>query len=125
MRAFYVAVDKQVGGRASAGAVKAGPAAAALLPGIDVQGGKTAGELLVKASVIYAAQLIVLVAHELVAGVDVPVGRDGHILAPGAAAPQPLDDAGALGQVHVEVEEVGLRVALQVLCQALILGLQG
>ena len=55
------------------------------------------------------------------AGEDVPVGGDGHVLAPGAAAPQPLDDAGALGQVHVEVEEVHVLPAHQLPGQLLIL----
>ena len=71
-----------------------------------------------------AAQPVVLVAHELVAGVDIPLRGDGHVLAARAAAPQPLDHAGPLGQIHIEMEKVGLRVILQVLGQALILRLQ-
>ena len=57
------------------------------------------------------------------AGIDVAVGGDGHILAACAAAPQALDDAGALGQVHVKVEEVHVLAAHQLPGQLFILGI--
>ena len=95
VRLFYVSIDKQVGGAAAAGAVEAGPAVLAVLSGIDIQVGEGLGDLHVEGALIEVAQLVVLVAHKLVAGVDIPFRRDGHVLAAGAAAAQPLDDAGA------------------------------
>ena len=44
---FYVAIDKQVGRAAPTRAVEPRPAVPALLPGVDVQPGEAAGQLLV------------------------------------------------------------------------------
>ena len=104
----YVAIDKQIGCGASAAAIKPRPALPAGGTGIDILLGKLSRNLHIKGAVIDAAHAELLFSHKLVAGVDVSVRRDGHILAASAAAPQPLDDAGALGQVHVEVEEIDI-----------------
>ena len=98
---FYVAIDKQVGRATPTRAVEPCPAIPALLPGVDVQSGKAARQLLIEGAIIKAAQLVVLVAYKLVAGVNVPLRGDSHILAARPAAPQALDHAGALGQIHV------------------------
>ena len=47
-------------------------------------------------------------SNKLMAGVNISVRSDSHVLAARAAAPQPLNNAGPLGQVHVEVEEVNV-----------------
>ena len=70
---FYVAIDKQVGRATPTRAVEPCPAIPALLPGVDVQSGKAARQLLIEGAIIKAAQLVVLVAYKLVAGVNVPL----------------------------------------------------
>ena len=49
-----------------------------------------------------------LFPYKLVTGINVSIGGDSHILAAGSTAPQPLDDAGALGQVYIEMEEIDI-----------------
>ncbi len=95
-------------GGAAAGAVEPGPAVRARGAGVGVAG----AELLPQGGVGHAAphvsQLVRLLSHELVAGVQVPPGGDGHVLRAGAAAGDPLIDAGAPGEVqHVVVEGDG------------------
>ena len=55
------------------------------------------------------------------AGVNVAVRGDGHILAARSAAPQALDDAGPLGQIHIKVEEVHILPAHELTGQLLVL----
>ena len=55
------------------------------------------------------------------AGIDVAVGGDGHILTASATATHALDDTGALGEVHVEVEEVDVVPVQQLPGQVLVL----
>ena len=116
-------------GVAAPGAVELGPAAAALLLAVDVGGSEAALHLHVNFSGEDIPHSPFLLAHKLVAGVDVPVGGDGAVFIPRPAAPQPLDDAGALVQVQHKVEEVK---ALpfpppldEKLCKPLVLGEDG
>ena len=60
-------------------------------------------------------------SYKLMAGVNVTVRGDGYILTAGAAAPEPLDHAGPLRQVHVEVEKVDILSIQQLLGQLLVL----
>ena len=81
VRLFYVSIDKQVGGAATAGAVKTSPAVPALLPSIDVQACKFRRAFTVKCAVVDASKPVCFIAHKLVAGVDIPFRRDRHIFA--------------------------------------------
>ena len=96
-------------GGASAGAVEPCPAVPAGFPGVDV----AAHEFILDGGVLDAvedvAQQVLLVADELVAGIQVAPGGDGHVLGAAAAAGNALVDAGAALQVdHVVVEGEGL-----------------
>ena len=93
-----------VGGTAS-GAVQTRPAVAALLAGVDVTGGEFVLNGVVVHPVPDIAQLELLVAHELVAGVKIAPRGNGHVFRSGAAAGYALVNAGTGGQVdHVVVE---------------------
>src|SRR5699024_6543240 len=99
---FIHALDRAGGvvgvGRAAARAVQLGPAVLALGPGVSV----AVAELVLGGGIGDAhpdvPQQILGVAHELVAGVQVAPGGDGHVLGARTAARDPLVDAGAAGQ---------------------------
>ena len=48
---------------------------------------------------------VALPPDELMAGIKVPVRRHGIIFVPRAASGQPLRHAGAIGKIHIEMEE--------------------
>ena len=106
VRFFYVAIDKQIGCGASPAAIESCPAILTVRPGIDVQPGKLSGQLHVKAVVVQITQLVFLIAHKLVAGIDISIRGDSHVFTSRTASPHPLDDARSLGQIYIEVEEV-------------------
>ena len=103
---FYVVVDEQIGSAAAAGTVEFRPAVRAFVPGVDIEPGKFFGDLQIESLIVNIAHAVLLLAHELVAGIDIALRRDGHVFAPGAAAADPLDNAGPLGQIDVEMEEI-------------------
>ena len=103
---FYVVVDEQIGSAAAAGTVEFRPAVRAFVPGVDIEPGKFFGDLQIESLIVNIAHAVLLLAYELVAGIDIALRRDGHVFAPGAAAADPLDNAGPLGQIDVEMEEI-------------------
>ena len=119
----YVTIHQQVGGGAAAAAIEARPALPAGGTGVDVLFGKLAGDVHVEGAVKHIPHAVLLLPHKLVAGVDVSVWSDGHILTARSAAPKALDDTGALGQVHIEVEEVHVLPAHELLGQFFVLRL--
>ena len=96
-------------GGAAAGAVKSCPAIAARLASVHVARGKLALLVGVGHALPHVAQLVGLVTHKLMAGVQVAPGGHGHVFGAGAAAGNALVDAGAAGQVdHIVIEGEGL-----------------
>ena len=112
-------------GRAAARAVQPRPAILAVGAGVDI----AELELIAQGGVGHAvpdiAQLVIRVAHKLVAGVEIAPRGHGHILGAGAAARDALVDAGAVLQIqNVMVEGdrlTGLLAAQHVVGQQLIL----
>ena len=123
MRFFYVAVDKQIGCAAAAGTIKSCPAVSALFSSIDIERGKSAGQLFIEGPVVQTAQPVCLVAHELMTGIDISLWRNRHIFAACTAPAQPFDDTGPLSQIHVEMKEIDPRMVPQIFCQTLLLSL--
>ena len=82
-------------GRAPAGAVEPRPAGGALLLVQHVGGGELPAEALVDFARQDAAHGVALAPDELVAGEDLAVRGDGHVLHARAAAGEALLDAGA------------------------------
>ena len=95
---------------AAAGAVELRPALLAFRAGIDVHAGELLRDIHVNGLVEHAALPELLLADELMAGIDVAVRRDRNVLVTGAAATQALDHARALIEIDHEVEE-GKRLA--------------
>ena len=93
-------------GCAAAGAVEARPALAALFLGKNIVGCEFLLQISIEGAVKDAAHAVAFAADELVAGVDVAIGGHGNVLIAGAAAGEALAQAGAAGQIHIEVEEV-------------------
>ena len=95
-------------GGAAAGAVELCPAVGAVGPGVGVAGTELLPQGGVGNAVPHVPQLVGFLPHELVAGVQVAPGGDRHVLRAGAAAGDPLVDAGAAGEVqHIVVEGDG------------------
>ena len=83
---FYVSIDKQIGSGTTSAAIELGPAVFTVRARIYVEPCESSGQLHVKGSTIEVAQLVFLIAHKLMAGIDVSLWSDGHIFAPRAAA---------------------------------------
>ena len=66
-------------GSAAAGAVETGPAVTALRTGVDVTFGKFRLDLCVGYPIPYVTQLEFFLAHELVAGIQITPGGNGHV----------------------------------------------
>ena len=79
--------------RAAATAVKTRPAVSALLAGIDIAGREVVLDCGVLDAVVDVAEQELLLADELVAGVEIAPRRDGHVLGAGAAAGNALINA--------------------------------
>ena len=96
-------------GRAAAGAVESRPAVIALRPGVGVAGTEFLPQGCIGHAVPDIAQLVGFLAHELMAGIQITPRGHGHILRAGAAAGDPLVNAGAARQIqHVVIEGDGL-----------------
>ena len=123
--AFIHTLDRTGGvigvGSAAAGAVQPCPAVLTLRMGIDIAGGKFILDFLIGHAVPDVAQLVLVLAHELMAGIQVTPGGNGHIFGARSAAGDPLVDAGAALQVdHVMVEGEGSALLMPLehqLCQ--------
>ena len=100
-------------GRAAAGAVQPCPAVAALGLGIDVAAGELVLCLLFRDTVPDIAQLELLLADKLMAGIKIAPGSDSHVFRAGAAAGDAFVDARPAGEVdHVVIEGEGAAFAL-------------
>ena len=112
-------------GRTASAAVEPGIAVPALFLGIDIAELELVPHRRIHDALIHIAQLEVLQARELMAGVNVSVRRNGKILCSGTAAGQTLGHAGSLAQVKHKVEEgkaSALFLPLNIfLCQKVIL----
>ena len=96
-------------GRAAAGAVESRPAVIALWPGVGVAGAEFLPQGRIGHAVPDVAQLVGFLTHELMAGIQVSPRGHSHILRAGAAAGDPLVNAGAARQIqHVVIEGDGL-----------------
>ena len=91
--------------RATAGAVELCPAVLAFGTAVSVAACEPVAEFRVLNAVVDITHLVCVVADELVAGIEVAPRCDGEILCAGAAACDPLIDAGTACEVeHIVVE---------------------
>ena len=96
-------------GGATARAVETCPAVAAFGTGVDIAGGKFVLDLGVVHTLPDVAQLELLLAYELMAGIEIAPRGDRHVLGARATARNALVDAGAARQIdHVVIEGEGL-----------------
>ncbi len=116
-------------GSTAAGAEEPCPAVPALFLVQHMVVGKLLLNLPVEGAVQYAAHPVAFTANKLVAGINVSIRGHGHVFVAGAAAGEPLPQAGAASQVDHEVEEVeplAVGTAIQIdLRQPVILRLDG
>lgn len=90
---------------ATAGAEKFRPAVDAFRLAEDVVHAEVAHHLEVLETFIDVADDVAFSSDELVAGVNIAIRYDGEILVTGTAAAKTLREAGALPEVHIEMEE--------------------
>lgn len=110
----------------AAAAVEPGPAALAGFLGEHRGRGEIPDHLIIKGLFRQdGAHLELRHPHKLMAGIDIPLRGDRHILCPRPAPQNPFDDTGPPAQVDLEVEEVealtGLFLGQHGLRQGLIL----
>ena len=106
MRNIRIAAELNVVGVAPPAAKKLGPARLTLFFSKYVTAGKISFLFPIERTVSQIAHFPLLHPHKLMAGVYVPVGRNGNIFIAGAASPQAFDGAGPAVQIQHKVKKV-------------------
>ena len=105
VRLVDVAVELVGIGMTAAAAIEACPAVGALRFVEDVRVAEGLHEVLTEYAFVETADAVLFAADELMARVEVTVGRDGEVFVARAAAHEAFGNAGAVVEVEVEVEE--------------------
>ena len=103
IRRLDIAAILDIVGMASAAAEKLGPALTAFRLVEDVHIAEQRRQRIIGHAFIDVADDVSVLAYKLVAGIDIAIGDDTHILMAGAAAAQPFGNAGTAVEVHDEV----------------------